>query len=159
MATVVAFAALLSGSTKIIKAQAIPAATSSTLKITEVTVTTASDVTAPQDINSRLKEAVQKAVETRNPNGTTPARLSISVTRFKVVGKSARFFAGGFVGSDKLYLQVDVLDVQTGTVIGKFDVQRSKNEGSKGVVIDAYQTIINSAAEGVADGIFGVKPK
>jgi hypothetical protein len=139
--------------TTITQMQAVPADIASDLRIVEVDTKTLTYT--PTDVPARLKLAVEKQVASKNVSGKTTARLSVMITTFEAVDASSRFLAGAFAGSNKLNASVDILDVQSGALIGKFDVKQETNPGGYGMFFDQTQDIIDAAAKGIFDGVFG----
>ncbi|WP_169545123.1 DUF4410 domain-containing protein [Novispirillum itersonii] len=149
-----ALLALSACSTAVVPQQAIPSDVQSKLRVSEVKATVSAGVQAPADLDRKLEKAVQAALAAKKPQGVQPARLVIRITKYEIVDGAARVFVGVFAGSNKLYASVDVVDVQSGAVIGRFDVQRNSNPGGYGAFYDQSQATIDEAAEGIANGIF-----
>lgn len=141
-------------STEIYSRQEIPAATRQNMAVKDATVEVANGVLAPPDIGPKLVQAVLKAASAR-ANGSTPINLKMIVVRYEMVSGGMRFFTGVFSGSNKLYVTVDVLDGQDGTVVGHYDVLRESNPGGYGAFYDQTQATVESAADGVVDGLYG----
>ena len=139
--------------TTITQTQAVSANTASDLRVVEVDTKTS--IGTPADISARLKLAVEKLVASKNVSGKTNARLSVTITTFQVADAASRFWGGAFVGSNKLSASVDVLDAESGAVIGKFDVKRDTNPGGYGMFFDQTQDIIDATAKGIFEGVFG----
>jgi hypothetical protein len=142
-------------STTVVQRQEIPDSIRLNLSLKDVKSKLASSVIAPSDTNLRLERAVLNAATGKGINGKAPAKLSITVTSYSIVSGGARFFAGAFAGSNTISAAVEVLDAQTGGIIGQFDVQRDANPGGYGVFFDQDQATIDSLAEGIVAALFG----
>lgn len=141
-------------STEIYTRQDIPAATRQNMAVKDATAEVANGVLAPLDTGQKLVAAVLKAASTRT-NGSTPVTLKMTVVRYEMVSGGMRLFTGMFGGSNKLYVTVDVLDGQDGTVVGHYDVLREANPGGYGAFYDQAEATIQAAADGVVDGLYG----
>lgn len=141
-------------STAVYTRQEIPAATRQSIVVKEATAEVAKDVLAPPDTGPKLVAAVLK-VASAHANGSTPIKLKMTVVRYEMVDSGMRFVTGMFGGSNKLYVTVDVLDGQDGTVIGHYDVLREANPGGYGAFYDQVQATIEATADGVVDGLYG----
>lgn len=149
-----ALLALSACSTAVVPQQAIPSDIQSKLQVSETKATVAEGLEAPNDLGQKLESAVQAALAAKKQKGTQPVKLQIRITTYEIASSAARAFIGAFAGSNKLYASVDVVDVQSGTVIGKFDVQREANPGGYGAFYDQAQATIDAAAQGIADGVY-----
>jgi len=113
-------------------------------------------VTAPPDVATKLQQAVMKDALTLDP-GTTPVKLNMTITKYDLVSNVARFFTGAILGSNKLDVDVDVVDEQDGKVIGHYSVDRDSNPGGYGAFYDQEQATVDEAAKGVIAGLAGKK--
>jgi len=151
-------AALLAAcSTTIKNGQTIPQAVQGDVALAEAVAQIGSGVTVPTDVPHRLEQAVMKQAAQR-PTGKVPVKLNMTITQYDIASNGARLFAGAFMGSNKLYVAVDVLDAQSGAVLGHYDVEREANPGGYGAFYDQVQATIDETAEGVVNGLYG-QPK
>jgi len=152
--SLVGYLLLAACSTEIQTHQEIPTAIRQGMAVKEATAEVAKDVLAPPDTGPKLAAAVLKAASAR-ANGSTPIKLKMTVVRYEMVNGGMRFFTGMFAGSNKLYVTVDVLDGETGAVIGHYEVLREANPGGYGAFYNQVEATIDAAADGVVDGLYG----
>lgn len=150
--------ALSACSTNVVQQQAIAPELQAELKVSEIKATLGEEVIAPADFSTRLESAVQTAVAAKSPRGLKDVKLNIRVTKYEIASSAARFFVGMLAGSNKLFAIVEVVDIQSNSVIGKFGVQREANPGGYGAFYDQEQATIQAAADGIADTLYPPQP-
>ena len=140
-------------STEIYTQQPLPAAMHDNIAVKNATAQIQSGVLAPPDTAPKLVDDVTKLLAA-HPSGLQPVTLKMTVVRYEIVSGTMRFFTGMFSGSNKLYVSVDVVDANTGALIGHYDVLRESNPGGYGAFYDQDSATVQSAAEGVVDGLY-----
>lgn len=145
---------LLAGCATTIKtSQALDSQTQASVIVKEVTANLAPDVKAPADTPQKLEEAVMNAASAHT-DGTTPVKLSMTITLWSVRDAGTRFVGGALAGSNKMDVSVDVIDASGGNVIGHYEVQRRSNPGGYGMFYDQAQATITEGAKGVIEGLY-----
>lgn len=104
-------------------------------------------------VASRLKSAIEKEAVTRSA-GKMPLDLEVVILEFHTVSSGVRFWTGVFSGSNSISLQVTALDVEAKTV-AEYGVVRSANPGGLGAFFDQEQSLLEQAAKGVLEGLYG----
>jgi hypothetical protein len=143
-------------STTVTTRQALDPATSATLKFDEIEVASTISSVTPT-VQRNLKQAVSDRLA-KSPQGTTPAKLRLSVTEFRIVEELDRALWGAFGGSNKMTVSVVLLDAKD-QQIAAFEVARSANPGGYGAFYDQTEATIAAVADGVAEALMSQKVK
>lgn len=105
----------------------------------------------PRDLIDRLKAAVTARLA-QVPQGTSPAKLELTINQFKAVDPTDRFLVGVLAGASAMSVRVQIMDEQ-GNSLGDFDVVRSANHGIYGALMDEKGGLIESSADGIAEAL------
>jgi len=135
----------------------LPANTRTSAYVNEAAAQIAYRPEARFDVPERLEEAVIRAAE-RRPIGDIPVRLAMTITRYEVVGTSARLFHGIFAGWNKLHVTVAVIDTRNGTVIGAYAVRHEESLTSDAAFGDQSRLLIDAAGELVVAALYRPGP-
>jgi hypothetical protein len=150
--TLVTALLLAACSTTIETRQALAPSAANALRVESIDAT--SEVAdATSEVRARLVAAVRQRLDAL-PQGTTPAKLQLTLTQYDVVSAGARAGAGAIPGASKATMVVKIRD-QSGGVLADFDVKRSFNPGGYGMFFDQQGAMIDALANAVADIVAG----
>jgi Domain of unknown function (DUF4410) len=155
-AIVLFFALTACASTTVNTRLALEPAKSTTLKFGDIDVTSSLSA-LPVDVADRLKTAVSARLAML-PQGATPAKVQLSINEYRAVSAGERFMVGVLAGANRMTVRVQITD-DKGNPLGDFDVERSANSGAYGAFMDEKSSLIESAADGVAEALGAPKKK
>jgi hypothetical protein len=156
VAIVSLFALAACASTTVNTRLALEPAKSASLKFSTVDVASSLS-NLPVDVADRLKTAVSARLAPL-PQGATPVKVQLSINEYRAVSAGERFMVGILAGANRMTVRVQLTDEQ-GSPIGDFDVVRSANSGAYGAFMDEKSSLIESAADGVAEALGAPKKK
>jgi hypothetical protein len=151
---VAALTVLAGCSTTIKTSQEMPSSVRSGIVVREATATYGSGASGPEEVAPRLEQAVLKATAARSGSGTQ-IKLKMTITNYELVNAGTRALVGALAGSNKLDVDVEVLDIATGKTVGHYEVQRESNPGGYGIFYSQATALIDEAAKGVVEGLYG----
>jgi hypothetical protein len=156
VATVLLFALAACASTTVNTRLALEPAKSTTLKFGNIEVTSLLSA-LPVDVADRLKAAVSTRLALL-PQGATPVKVQLAINEYRAVSAGERFMVGVLAGANRMTVRVQIADEQ-GNPVSDFDVVRSANAGAYGAFMDEKSSLIESAADGVAEALGAPKKR
>lgn len=107
---------------------------------------------APEVLQA-LEVAFSREVRKREPLGM-PVAVTMDVTQFEVKSGGARFFGGALVGSNKMFVTVQLVDTEN-RLVREFKVERKSNPGGYGMFYDQKTATVEVTAEEIVKTIYG----
>lgn len=122
--------------------------------VTEATAAFDANATGPTEVVPMLEAALKKEIAARHSSGPN-VRLKMTITRYTLVNAGVRALAGAMAGSNYLNIDVTVESVESGEAVGRYSVERESNPGGYGIFYSQANALIDEAAKGVAQGLYG----